>query len=200
MKAFLSLLSGLETSEVDRLALRFNYDDLAWFLGVLSAVTSLGVDIDSICHYDERRVSWCMANSLPWYIHSKCRNVYLLFSLVSRTMTGGSGVLIAVPLPLKPNITDVALLPDRSVGEVEAIFERAVQASLPAVDCVLWEKDLGLVVGKLLCAGLVGVALEGGVVGTARLCNCHICRVAAPDFSGFSELLMAQETFFLSCS
>lgn len=107
-------------------------------------------------------------------------------------MTGGSGVLTAMPVPLEPDITDVALLPDNSVGEVEAVVERVVQALLPAVDVLLWEKDLGLVVGKQACAGLAGVALEGWVVGTVKLCSCHICRTAAPDFSGFCEPLMAQ--------
>lgn len=51
-------------------------------------------------------------------------------------MTGGSGVLTAVILPLEPTMTDVAVLSDKSVGAVEMLVERAVQ-SLPAADIVL---------------------------------------------------------------
>lgn len=58
VKPFLGRLSGLETPKVDGLALRFDYGDLAWFPGVLSAVTSLRVHVDPIRYCEKSRVSW----------------------------------------------------------------------------------------------------------------------------------------------
>lgn len=130
-------------------------------------------------------------------LHLKCRNAYLSSYMVKKTMTGGSGVLIAVPLPRLPTMTEVALLPEKSVVEVERAVERRLRLALPATDALLPLNDRGLVTEALLCIGLRG-SVPGASVGTGRLCGCHICNMPLPVLCGFAEPLMAQETFFLS--
>lgn len=127
----------------------------------------------------------------------KCRNAYLSSYMVKKTITGGSGVLIAVPLPRFPTMIEVALLPEKSVVEVERAVERRLGLALPAKDALLPLNDLGLVTEALLCIGLRG-CVPGGSVETGRLCGCHICSMPSPVLCGLSEPLMAQETFFLA--
>lgn len=116
--------------------------------------------------------------------------------MVKKTMTGGSGVFTAVPLPRLPTMTEVALLPENSVVDVERAVERRLGLLLPANDVLLPEKDLGLVIEALLCIGLRGIVSDGSV-GTGRLCGCHICSMALPVLCGLSEPLMAHATLFL---
>ena len=111
-------------------------------------------------------------------------------------MTGGSGVLTAVPLPRLPTIMDVALLPERRVVEVERAVERWLGLLLPAKDCQLPENDLGVVTERLLRVGLSGTTSEGSVE-TGKLCGCHICSMALPVFSGLVEPLKDQDTLLL---
>lgn len=131
------------------------------------------------------------------HLRLKCRNAYLSSYMVKKTMTGGSGVLIAVPLPRLPTMIEVALLPEKSVVEVERVVERRLGLALPTKDALLPLNDRGLVTEALLCIGLRG-SVPGGSVGTGRLCGCHICNVPLPVLCGFFEPLMAHETFFLS--
>ena len=120
-------------------------------------------------------------------IHSKCRNVYLPSWTVKRTMTGGSGKSTAVPLPREPAMTDVALLPEKSVVEFERVVELALKSWLVATD------DLGLISEGLLCPGVA----SGLLAGFCRLCSCHICSLAFPHFPGSEEPLMDHEKSFL---
>ena len=108
-------------------------------------------------------------------------------------MTGGSGKRTAVPLPRDPTMTDVALLPENKVLELEKAEERLLRFLLSAVDVLLPENDIGLDIERLLC---VGVTPEDSA-GFCKLCNCHICKVAFPDFSDLLEPLMDHVTFVL---
>lgn len=130
-------------------------------------------------------------------LHLKCRKAYLSSYMVKKTMTGGSGVLIAVPLPRLPTMIEVALLPEKRVVEVEKAVERRLRLALSAKDALLPLNDRGLVTEALLCIGLRG-SVPGGSVGTGRLCGCHICNMPLPDLCGLDEPIMSQETFFLS--
>ena len=136
-------------------------------------------------------------NPREWNLHSKCRNAYLPSCVVKKTRTGGSGVLTAVPLPRLPTMTEVALLPEKSVLAVVKLVERRLRFVLPANDARLPENDLGLIAVALLGTGLNGNG-SGGSVGLCRLCGCHIWRTAFPVLCGLSnEPLIAHEMSFL---
>ena len=103
-------------------------------------------------------------------------------------MTGGSGKRTAVPLPRDPAMTEVALLPEKRVVELDRAVERALRSSLKAA-----LNDLELVGETLVCSH---VAFEKSA-GFCRLCGCHNCSLAFPHFSGSEEPLNDHEKSFL---
>ena len=116
-------------------------------------------------------------------VHSTCRKAYLPSYMVKKIITGGSGWRSAVPLPRDPSITEVALLPENKVVEPVKADDRLLIFWLPVAI------DVGL-----LNDGFVGVGVS---LDDCRVCSCHSCSIAFPDFSPFSDPLIDHETFLL---
>ena len=107
--------------------------------------------------------------------------------MVKRIITGGSGWRSAVPLPRDPSITEVALLPENKVVVLVKAEERLLIFRLPVAD------DVGLLNDGFLG---VGVAVDDSD-DVCKVCSCHNCSIAFPDFSLLSDPLIDQSTFLL---